>query len=87
MALKSSEGNSAGVPAAELLSFLKDTRSASTWTERDLATALNLNREHVKHTLAALQLQGYAEPIGHDGKWRTTEAGELVSGGKPRDSR
>lgn len=88
MAQKSNKNINAGLPAAELLSFLKDTRSASTWTERDLVTALNLNREQAKQTLAALQLQGYAEPIGHDGQWRTTEAGELVSGGKtPRFTR
>jgi hypothetical protein len=28
-----------------------------------------------------LQLAGYIEPLGH-GKWRTTEEGELVGGGK-----
>jgi hypothetical protein len=33
------------------------------------------------HTLPGLQLAGYIEPLGH-GKWRTTQEGELVGGGK-----
>jgi hypothetical protein len=33
--------------------------------------------------LSVLQLQGYVEPAGTNGKWRTTDAGALVSRSKP----
>jgi predicted ArsR family transcriptional regulator len=76
------------VPAAAVLSFLRDTRSLPTWAESELAKSLNLSREQTKQVLAALQLQGYAESTGRAGNWRTTEQGELVSGGKaPRFTR
>ncbi|MGI8961425.1 MAG: hypothetical protein ACR2IV_17020 [Bryobacteraceae bacterium] len=66
------------MPAAELLSFLKQTRGP--WTERDLAKALNLSSAEAKHSLSAMQLQGYIESAGQ--KWRTTEEGRTVSGAK-----
>ncbi len=30
-----------------------------------------------------LQLEGYIEPAEQSGKWRTTEAGTIVTGAKP----
>ena len=78
---KSGAVEQAGLPAAEVLSFLRDTRSSSTWTEKEFAAALNLTSDQVKQTLPVLQLAGYIEPLGH-GKWRTTEQGEQVGGGK-----
>jgi hypothetical protein len=71
----------AGLPAAEVLSFLRDTRSSSTWTEKEFAEVLNLSSNQVKQILPVLQLAGYIEPLGH-GKWRTTDQGHLVGGGK-----
>jgi predicted transcriptional regulator len=68
------------LPAAELLSFLKQTHGP--WTERDLAKALNISSAEAKEAIAAMQLQGYAEPIGRTQKWRTTEEGLTVSGAK-----
>jgi hypothetical protein len=68
------------LPAAELLSFLRQTHGA--WTERDLSKALNISSTEAKQAVAAMQLQGYAEPIGRTKKWRTTEEGVTVSGAK-----
>jgi DNA-binding transcriptional MocR family regulator len=47
--------------AAELLSFLKQTRGIRTWTEKDLAKALKIGLSEAKEAIAALQLQGYIE--------------------------
>lgn len=71
------------LPAAELLSFLKQTRGIQTWTEKDLVTALKIGLSEAKEAIAVLQLQGYIEPVGSTGKWRITEQGDLVSGTKP----
>jgi DNA-binding IclR family transcriptional regulator len=68
------------LPAAELLSFLKHTHGP--WTERDLAKALNVSSAEAKQATAAMQLQGYIEPIPRTHKWRTTEEGLSVSGAK-----
>jgi hypothetical protein len=68
------------LPAAELLSFLKQTQDP--WTERDAAKALNISAAEAKQAIVAMQLQGYAEPIARTRKWRTTEAGLTVSGAK-----
>jgi DNA-binding IclR family transcriptional regulator len=67
-------------PAAELLSFLKQTHGP--WTERDLSKALNISSAEAKQAVSAMQLQGYAEPIARTQKLRTTEAGLAVSGAK-----
>jgi hypothetical protein len=68
------------LPAAELLSFLKQTHGP--WTERDVSKALNISAAEAKQVAAAMQLQGYAEPIARTKSWRTTEAGLTVSGAK-----
>ena len=78
---KSSANEQAGLPAAEVVSSLRDTRSSPTWTEKEFAGVLNLSSEEVKQTLPVLQLAGYIESLAH-GKWRTTEQGQLVGGGK-----
>ena len=76
------------VPAAEALSFLKETRGAATWTDRDLAKSLNISLPEAKQVLAVMELQGYVEPAGTSKKWRTTELGDLVSSAKsPRFTR
>jgi hypothetical protein len=67
-------------PAAELLSFLKQTHGP--WTERDLSKALNVSSVEAKQAMSAMQLQGYAEPVARTKSWRTTEAGLTVSGAK-----
>lgn len=80
--------SAARLSPAELLSFLKQTRGVHTWTEKQLATALQIGSAEAKEAIAALQLQGYVEPAGQSGKWRITEQGDLVSGAKaPRFTR
>jgi hypothetical protein len=70
------------------LSFLKETKGAATWTDRDLAKSLNISMPEAKQVLAVMELQGYVEPAGTSKKWRTTEQGDLVSGAKsPRFTR
>jgi hypothetical protein len=82
------ETTSQAVPAAEALSFLKETKGAATWTDRDLAKSLNISMPEAKQVLAVMELQGYVEPAGTSKKWRTTEQGDLVSGAKsPRFTR
>jgi DNA-binding transcriptional MocR family regulator len=85
---KTSIGHGFSLPAAEVLSFLKDSRGTSTWTEHDLARTLNVSSAEAQQALAVLQLEGYVEPTSRSATWRTTEQGELVSGGKaPRFTR
>src|SRR6266403_5763601 len=70
------------IPAEAALSFLKDTKGALTWTVRDLADALKIDRREAERALAFLQAQGYVQPQGTKGQWITTPAGETVSGAK-----
>jgi hypothetical protein len=77
------------IPAEAALSFLKDTKGALSWTARDVAGALKIDRREAEQALALLQAQGYVQPArGGKGEWITTPAGESVSGAKtPRFSR
>jgi hypothetical protein len=74
--------NQSTLPAAALLSFLKESRSSPTWTEKDLAASLNLRSEELQQALAVLELEGYIARLPQRSTWRTTEQGETVSGGK-----
>src|ERR1700758_2022627 len=71
------------IPAAELLSFLKEVRGVQAWTEKDLAKILRIGLPQAKEAIAVLQLQSYIQPAGNTAKWRVTEQGEIVSGAKP----
>jgi hypothetical protein len=71
------------IPAEAALSFLKDTKGALTWTVRDLADTLKIDRREAEQALAFLQAQGYVQPQGTKGQWITTPAGETVSGANP----
>lgn len=79
--------NNVSIPAAALLSFLKETRAITSWTARDLAKSLKIPPAAAKQALAILEMQGYVKPSG-SAEWITTQAGEIVSGSKlPRYSR
>jgi DNA-binding MarR family transcriptional regulator len=69
----------ASMPAAEALSFLRDTRGVSTWTARDLAESLKIGVADAKRVIAILELQGYVKRADND-EWMTTLSGEEVSG-------
>src|SRR6267378_7015252 len=77
------------IPAEAALSFLKDTKGALTWTARDVAGTLKIDRREAEQALALLQAQGYVQLArGGKGEWITTPAGESVAGAKtPRFSR
>ena len=78
-----SVGPARNLVAAELLSFLKQTRAAVPWTERDLAKTLNIGVNEARQALTVMQFEGYVASAGGPGKWRTTLQGESVSGSKP----
>jgi hypothetical protein len=63
------------------MSFLRDVHSLLTWTEQDFATMMNVTKDQTKEALGMLQLAGYIEPL-EKGKWKTTDAGRQISGGK-----
>jgi hypothetical protein len=75
------------MPAAEALSFLRDTRGVSTWTARDMSESLKIGLIDAKHVIAILELQGYVKRATND-EWMTTLSGEEVSGSRiPRYTR
>jgi hypothetical protein len=83
-----SAGASQNLPAAAVLSFLKDSRGALNWNVRDLRKSLNIGEAEAAQVIAVLQLQGYAAPAGESGEWLTTQNGNIVSGSKePRFAR
>ena len=51
---------SALLPAAELLSFLKQTHGA--WTERDVSKTVNISSVEAKQAITAMQMQGANRP-------------------------
>lgn len=70
------------VPAAAVMSFLKDTRGSLTWTTRDLAETLGTTSAEATKVLTIMEMQGYVKQA-HGGKeWLTMPAGETVSGSK-----
>jgi DNA-binding transcriptional regulator YhcF (GntR family) len=80
--------NKVPLPAAALLSFLKETRGTTNWTSRDLAKSLKISPAAAKQAVAILEMQGYVKPTGSKDEWMTTPQGETVSGSKfPRYSR
>jgi DNA-binding transcriptional MocR family regulator len=70
------------IPAEAALSFLKDSKGVLTWSSRDLAHALNINRREADQVIALLAAQGYVQSAKGTAEWMTTPAGESVSGAK-----
>jgi DNA-binding transcriptional regulator YhcF (GntR family) len=80
--------NPVSLPAAALLSFLKETKGVTTWTARDLAKSLKITLAAAKQALPILEMQGYVKASGSRDEYMTTPDGEIVSGSKlPRYSR
>ena len=71
------------IPAEAALSFLKDTKGATTWSVRDLIEELKIRRRDAEQVIALLAAQGYVQPASRTGQWMTTPSGESVSGAKP----
>jgi hypothetical protein len=70
------------VPAAAVMSFLKDTRGMLTWTTRDLAETLGIAAAEAAKVLTIMEMQGYVKSTQGGKEWLTTGEGETVSGSK-----
>src|ERR1700730_9840291 len=70
------------VPAAGMLSFLKDTRGLMTWTARDLAETLGIPTSEAARVITIMEMQGYVKAAQGAREWFTTTAGQTVSGSK-----
>jgi hypothetical protein len=70
------------VAVEAVLSFLRDTKGALSWSLRDLSHTLNISREEAERVVPLLQIQGYVQQH-NAGEWITTPSGETVSGAKP----
>jgi hypothetical protein len=70
------------VPAAAVMSFLKDTRGLMTWTARDLAETLGIPAGEAAKVITIMEMQGYVKAAEGAREWFTTPAGQTVSGSK-----
>jgi hypothetical protein len=70
------------VPAAAVMSFLKDTRGLLTWTTRDLAETLDIPTSEAAKVITIMEMQGYVKAAEGARQWFTTPAGQTVSGSK-----
>src|SRR6202051_5402489 len=70
------------VPAAAVMSFLKDTRGLLTWTTRDLAETLGTPASEAAKVITIMEMQGYVKAAEGAREWFTTPAGQTVSGSK-----
>jgi len=71
------------IPVNEVMSFLRETRSALTWSENEMADSLNIAQAEAGRVIELLELQGYVKRSSADGRWMTTIDGEAVSVSKP----
>jgi hypothetical protein len=71
-----------GLPFDAVMSFIKQTRSALTWSPHDMSEALKTSIEESKRIITVLALQGYVKQ-SEDGAWITTIDGETISGSRP----
>jgi hypothetical protein len=79
---KSSAKVMPSIPAAAVMSFLKDTRGLMTWTTRDLATTLDIPASEAARVITIMEMQGYLKAARCAREWFTTPAGQTVSGSK-----
>jgi DNA-binding transcriptional regulator YhcF (GntR family) len=70
------------VPAAAVMSFLKDTRGLLSWTTRELAETLNIPVSEAAKVITIMEMQGYVKAAQGTREWFTTPAGQTVSGSK-----
>ncbi len=70
------------VPAAAVMSFLKDTRGLVSWTTRDLAETLGIAAAEAAKVIAIMEMQGYVKSQQGGRGFFTTGEGQAVSGSK-----
>jgi hypothetical protein len=71
------------IPVDEVMSFLRQTKSALTWSEREMADALHISQVEARRVIDLMTLQGYVKRSAVYNQWMTTIDGEAVSGSKP----
>jgi DNA-binding MarR family transcriptional regulator len=81
---KSKTGTSVmpSVPAAAVMSFLKDTRGMINWTAGDLSNSLGIAAAEATKVLTIMEMQGYVKPAQGGREWFTTAEGQAVSASK-----
>jgi hypothetical protein len=70
------------VPAAAVMSFLKDTRGMLSWTTKDLAKTLGIAAAEAGKAMVIMEMQGYVKAARGGREWFTTAEGQTVSGSK-----
>ncbi|MDP9339736.1 MAG: hypothetical protein M3P45_12810, partial [Acidobacteriota bacterium] len=70
------------VPAAAVMSFLKDTRALVSWTNRDLAETLGIAAGEAAKVITIMEMQGYVKSAQGGREYFTTGEGQTVSGSK-----
>ena len=79
---KSTKSVMPSVPAAAVMSFLKDTRGLMNWTTRDLSKSLGIEAAEADKVLTIMEMQGYVKPAEGGREWFTTAEGQAVSASK-----
>jgi hypothetical protein len=69
---------------AEVLSFIKETRGAVTWTAQEMIDALKISRQDAEQVIAILQLQGYVKPALESQGWLTLDGKAVSESKSPR---
>lgn len=70
------------VPAAAVMSFLKDTRGLVSWTSRDLTETLGIAAADAAKIITIMEMQGYVKSQPGGREFFTTGEGQAVSGSK-----
>lgn len=70
------------IPAAAVMSFLKDTRQLVSWTSRDLAETLGIAAAEAAKVITIMEMQGYVKSQQGGREFFTTGEGQAVSGSK-----
>ena len=70
------------VPAAAVMSFLKDSRGLVSWTSRDLAETLGIATAEAAKVVSIMEMQGYIKSAQGGRELFTTGEGQTVSGSK-----
>ena len=70
------------IPAAAVMSFLKDTRGLVSWSSRDLTETLGIAAAEAAKVIAIMEMQGYVKSQQGGREFFTTGEGQAVSGSK-----
>jgi hypothetical protein len=69
------------LPAAAILTFLRQSADREAWTAADLARMLGVSPTEAEQAIAIMAVAGYIEPVAKpSGVWRNTVVGNTVAG-------